>query len=141
MSTQLIGFSIGGICKRILVAPACMIWPQNLPTAAIFNTLHTQETTGTWAHGGIPRECFFIYVLIGYFFYSQFLSSVPALVISHHSHQLRLLAILPLHSALLLFVGVLDLPQQCQDQSVIRCYARPWYGSLNLRLGSNHCLQ
>ncbi|KAF8263226.1 OPT oligopeptide transporter protein-domain-containing protein [Lactarius quietus] len=30
MSTQLIGFSFGGICKRFLVDPPSMIWPSNL---------------------------------------------------------------------------------------------------------------
>ncbi len=74
MSTQLIGFSIGGICKRFLVAPPSMIWPTNLVTAALFNTLHVQETSGTQAHGGVSRERFFCYVFIGYVFYSQFFS-------------------------------------------------------------------
>ncbi|KAI0247355.1 small oligopeptide transporter [Lactifluus subvellereus] len=70
MSTQLIGFSIVGICKRILVAPASMIWPENLPAAALFNTLHAQETTGTRGRHGISRERFFTYVFVGYFFYN-----------------------------------------------------------------------
>jgi OPT oligopeptide transporter protein len=83
MSTQLIGFSICGIFKRILVSPASMIWPATLAYAAIFNTLHTQETTGTRARGGISRQRFFAYILIGYFFYSQFSSSLPAFLIIH----------------------------------------------------------
>ncbi|KAN0129006.1 oligopeptide transporter [Lactarius tabidus] len=70
MSTQLIGFSIGGICKRFLVAPPSMIWPANLVTAALFNTLHAQETAGTQARGGISRERFFLYVFVGYIFYN-----------------------------------------------------------------------
>ena len=73
MSTQLIGFSIGGICKHILVAPSSMIWPYNLAFAAIFNTLHSQETTGTYASGGISRARFFTYFFVGYFLYSQLL--------------------------------------------------------------------
>jgi hypothetical protein len=75
MSTQLIGFSICGICKRILVAPASMIWPWNLSYCTLFNTLHTQETTGTRGWRGISREGFFTYVLIGYFLYSQLSTS------------------------------------------------------------------
>ena len=76
MSTQLIGFSIAGICKRILVAPASMIWPENLAAAALFNTLHAQDTTDTTrSWHGISRDRFFIYVFIGYFFYSQLSSS------------------------------------------------------------------
>ena len=74
MSTQLIGFSIGGICKRFLVAPSSMIWPANLVTAALFNTLHSQETSGTRAYRGISRERFFTYVFFGYILYSQLFS-------------------------------------------------------------------
>ena len=70
MSTQLIGFSICGIYRRFLVAPPSMIWPDNLVTAVLFNTLHAQETSGTHAHGGISRKRFFYYVFIGYILYS-----------------------------------------------------------------------
>ena len=71
MSTQLIGFSVAGICKRILVAPPSMIWPANLVTAALFNTLHSQETSGTHSQVGISRGRFFTYVFVGYLLYSQ----------------------------------------------------------------------
>jgi hypothetical protein len=71
MSTQLIGFSIGGICKRFLVTPPSMIWPDNLVTATLFNTLHSQDTSGAHAQGGISRGRFFIYVFVGYMLYSQ----------------------------------------------------------------------
>ena len=71
MSTQLIGFSIGGLCKRILVAPQSMIWPGNLVSAALFNTLHSQETSGTLSRDGVSRGHFFTYVLFGYIVYSQ----------------------------------------------------------------------
>jgi len=81
MSTQLIGFSIGGICKRFLVPPPTMIWPETLLTAVLFNTLHSQETSGTQACGGISRGRFFSYIFIGYIFYSQsFLPWKPAFV-------------------------------------------------------------
>ncbi|KIY48809.1 small oligopeptide transporter [Fistulina hepatica ATCC 64428] len=55
MSTQLIGFSIGGICRRFLVQPPSMIWPSNLVTCALFNTLHSQQYTGMGERGGISR--------------------------------------------------------------------------------------
>ena len=74
MSTQLIGFSIGGICKRFLVSPPSMIWPANLVTAALFNTLHSQETSGAQARGGMSRERFFFIVCVTFFFYSEFFS-------------------------------------------------------------------
>ena len=71
MSTQLIGFSIGGICRRFLVDPPSMIWPAILVYTTLFNTLHSLETSGIHGLDGISRERFFTYVFIGYFFYSQ----------------------------------------------------------------------
>ena len=72
MSTQLIGYSMGGVYKRIVVAPSSMIWPETLLMAVLFNALHGQETLGTQARGGISRLRFFSYFFIGYVFYSQF---------------------------------------------------------------------
>lgn len=77
MSTQLIGFSIGGIARRFLVQPPSMsklnlcighhiftfrsVWPTNLVTCALFNTLHSQQYAGIGSRGGISRERFFFY--------------------------------------------------------------------------------
>ncbi|KAE9403059.1 OPT oligopeptide transporter [Gymnopus androsaceus JB14] len=72
MSTQLIGFSIGGIGRRFLVAPPSMIWPANLVNCALFNTLHQAEYAGIGTHKGLSRERHFLYVFLGsavwYFF-------------------------------------------------------------------------
>jgi OPT family small oligopeptide transporter len=65
MSTQLIGFSIGGIARRFLVNPPSMIWPANLVTCALFNTLHAQNYAGVGSRGGISRERFFFYCFAG----------------------------------------------------------------------------
>ncbi|KAG6829206.1 hypothetical protein H0H92_005335 [Tricholoma furcatifolium] len=65
MSTQLIGFSIGGIARRFLVQPPSMIWPANLVTCALFNTLHAQTYAGIGNRGGISRERFFFYAFCG----------------------------------------------------------------------------
>ncbi|KAF8267140.1 OPT oligopeptide transporter [Lactarius quietus] len=70
MSTQLIGFSIGGICKRFLVDPPSMIWPGSLVSTTLFNTMHSLETSGSQGIGGISRGRFFTYVFIGYFIYN-----------------------------------------------------------------------
>jgi OPT family small oligopeptide transporter len=67
MSTQLIGFSIGGVLRRFLVQPPSMIWPINLVNCALFNTLHSQQYAGIGTHGGISRERFFLYVFLGSF--------------------------------------------------------------------------
>ncbi|KAF9529995.1 OPT oligopeptide transporter [Crepidotus variabilis] len=72
MSTQLIGFSIGGLLRRFLVQPPSMIWPVNLVTCALFNTLHAQTYAGIGHRGGISRERFFFYAFaastLWYFF-------------------------------------------------------------------------
>ncbi|KAF8518159.1 oligopeptide transporter [Hysterangium stoloniferum] len=72
MSTQLIGFSIGGVARRFLVSPPSMIWPANLVYCALFNTLHSQEYAGIGTHAGMSRERFFTYAfvasMIWYFF-------------------------------------------------------------------------
>jgi hypothetical protein len=109
MSTQLIGFSIGGICKRFLVYPPSMIWPSTLVQTSLFNTIHSQETFGTQGLGGISRGRFFSYVFIGYFFYSRFL--FPDLLPSHRVLSPlfpRFLAELSVHRPVQLLVGLLD---------------------------------
>ncbi len=84
MSTQLIGFSIGGIARRFLVQPPSMsecalscrcnktltlltVWPANLVTCALFNTLHAQTYAGVGNRGGISRERFFACAFAGSF--------------------------------------------------------------------------
>ncbi|KAL1713447.1 OPT oligopeptide transporter protein-domain-containing protein [Schizophyllum commune] len=67
MSTQLIGFSIGGVARRFLVAPPSMIWPNTLVSCALFNTLHSQSYAGVGQYGGVSRERFFAFALGGAF--------------------------------------------------------------------------
>ncbi|VDB96230.1 unnamed protein product [Peniophora sp. CBMAI 1063] len=65
MSTQLIGFSIGGIARRFLVTPPSMIWPATLVSCALFNTLHSLNYPGAGTKRGMSRERFFTYVCAG----------------------------------------------------------------------------
>ncbi|KAH9982093.1 OPT oligopeptide transporter [Lactifluus volemus] len=64
MSTQLIGFSMGGVVKRFLVSPPSMIWPANLVTCALFNTLHSQVYPG-FRDSGMSRQRFFFLGFLG----------------------------------------------------------------------------
>ncbi|KAI6156158.1 OPT oligopeptide transporter protein-domain-containing protein [Pisolithus thermaeus] len=64
LSTQLIGFSAGGIARRFLVSPPSMIWPSSLVTCALFNTLHSQQYAGAGQLGGLSRERFFLYAFL-----------------------------------------------------------------------------
>ena len=49
-----------------------MIWPSNLVTCALFNTLHSQQYAGIGTHGGISREWFFLYAFAGSFLWYFF---------------------------------------------------------------------
>ena len=48
------------------------VWPANLVTCALFNTLHSQHYAGVGNRGGISRERFFFYAFLAsgcwYFF-------------------------------------------------------------------------
>jgi len=72
MSTQLMGFSAGGMARRFLVSPPSMIWPTTLVSCAMFNTLHAQQYTGAGLLGGISRERFFIYAFSGAFVWCKY---------------------------------------------------------------------
>ncbi|KAF8841357.1 small oligopeptide transporter [Paxillus ammoniavirescens] len=72
MSTQLIGFSAGGVTRRFLVSPPSMVWPTSLVSCAMFNTLHSQQYAGTGRLGGISRERFFLYAFTGSFLWYFF---------------------------------------------------------------------
>ncbi|GAA5971328.1 hypothetical protein JCM3765_005835 [Sporobolomyces pararoseus] len=64
LTTQMLGFGIAGLCRRFLVWPAGMIWPQNLVFCTLLNTLHAEdEDEGQ----GVSRFRFFIWVVTGAF--------------------------------------------------------------------------
>ncbi|KAI0794846.1 OPT oligopeptide transporter protein-domain-containing protein [Abortiporus biennis] len=64
MSTQMIGFSVGGVARRLLVSPASMIWPNTLVICALYNTLHSQNYVGIGQRRGLSRERFFTYAFL-----------------------------------------------------------------------------
>jgi OPT family oligopeptide transporter len=43
LSTQILGYTFAGLCRRFLVRPGGMIWPGTLMSAAMFTTLHKEE--------------------------------------------------------------------------------------------------
>ncbi|KAF8891861.1 oligopeptide transporter [Infundibulicybe gibba] len=77
LATQLTGFGLAGLCRRFLVWPASMVWPQNLVACTLLNTLHAEdEDDGIGAVGmlgksgkGMTRYRFFLIVMIGSFFF------------------------------------------------------------------------
>ncbi|KZF23085.1 small oligopeptide transporter [Xylona heveae TC161] len=51
-TTQILGFGLAGIFRRFLVWPAAMIWPVQLPSAALFYALHKSEKVNPAETGG-----------------------------------------------------------------------------------------
>ncbi|KII95597.1 hypothetical protein PLICRDRAFT_98128 [Plicaturopsis crispa FD-325 SS-3] len=66
LATQLTGFGLAGLCRRFLVWPASMVWPQNLVACTLLNTLHAEEDEG---QGGITRYRYFMLTFCGAFFF------------------------------------------------------------------------
>ncbi|KAI9568837.1 OPT oligopeptide transporter protein-domain-containing protein [Boletus coccyginus] len=66
VATQLTGFGLAGICRRFLVWPAGMVWPQNLVACTLLNTLHAEDDE---TPGVISRYRYFIWALTGSFFF------------------------------------------------------------------------
>lgn len=58
ISSQVVGFSLGGVLRQFVVWPASMIWPGALVNAALFNTFHKGRLVGSDRH--ISRGRFFL---------------------------------------------------------------------------------
>ncbi|KAF8632564.1 hypothetical protein AX15_001774 [Amanita polypyramis BW_CC] len=62
LSTQVIGFSLGGMLRQFVVWPANMVWPGALVNSALFNTLH--KNYGKRDRGHMTRERFFFIAFV-----------------------------------------------------------------------------
>jgi hypothetical protein len=118
MSTQLIGFSIGGIARRFLVSPPSMIWPANLVLCALFNTLHSQNYAGVGTRGGMSRERFFVCTLAPAAFVAVSCSPICRRI--RCWHDLVPVPRVPLPGSQLLQLGLLDRPRQHSRQPDVR---------------------
>ncbi|KAI5474692.1 proton-dependent oligopeptide transporter, POT family [Pseudohyphozyma bogoriensis] len=69
LTTQYVGFGVAGLCRKFLVWPANVIWPQNLVHATLFNTLHAEEDEVEDEEGekGLSRFRLFVWVFGGAF--------------------------------------------------------------------------
>lgn len=106
ISTQVLGFGAAGLCRRFVVWPAGMIWPQNLVFCTLLNTLHAESET---EERGPTRLRFFLYVLAAAFVWYWVPGASP---LSAHSLRSALtehaLCRFPLCRALRLLLGLLD---------------------------------
>ena len=69
ISTQMIGYGLAGLFRKVLVWPSAMIWPTSLINTALFNGLHDHSKTDpAKTHGWrISRYRYFLFVFIGSF--------------------------------------------------------------------------
>ncbi|KAF8589528.1 oligopeptide transporter [Ramaria rubella] len=65
LATQLTGFGLAGLTRRLLVYPASMVWPQNLVACTLLNTLHAEDDDPS--AGGITRYRFFMWGVLAAF--------------------------------------------------------------------------
>ncbi|KAI5827164.1 small oligopeptide transporter, partial [Schizophyllum commune Tattone D] len=138
MSTQLIGFSIGGVARRFLVAPPSMIWPNTLVSCALFNTLHSQSYAGVGQYGGVSRERFFAFALGGafvWYFFPGYLFealSVFTWVCWIAPNNVKVNQLFGYHSGLGFSILTFDWSQIAYIGSPL---ATPWWAQANVIIG------
>ncbi|WFD33181.1 hypothetical protein MSPP1_004239 [Malassezia sp. CBS 17886] len=136
LSTQLLGLSFATLMRRILVWPAMMIWPSNLPKATLLNSLHGLGTIeGSEERRGWSRVKFF-WVVFALLFCYQFLPGYLFSLLSA-GNWFCLIAPnnVPLNQVLGTQSGISLLPFTF-DWNVISVYvsplATPWWSQVNL---------
>lgn len=135
LTTQLVGYGMAGILRRYLVYPAAMIWPANLVTVALFNTLHTREhlAPGQWT-----RQKFFAVCAIGSFMYYW----IPAYIFPAIT-ALALLCYINPSSVVLaqvtgaqgLGIGVVSLDWNTITAFLGSPLITPWWAQVNIGIG------
>nr|BAA03147.1 unnamed protein product [Schizosaccharomyces pombe] len=77
LATQLIGYGLAGLSRRLLVRPASMLWPVNLVQCTLIKTLHRKDLRNAVANGWrISPFRFFLYVFIASFIWNWFPSYI-----------------------------------------------------------------
>jgi len=135
LTTQLVGYGMAGILRRYLVYPAAMIWPSNLVTVALFNTLHRKEEIlpGQWT-----RQKFFAVVAISSFCYFW----IPAYIFPVITSLTLLCYIDPSNIVLSqltgsqgLGIGVLALDWNTITAFLGSPLITPWWAQVNIMIG------
>lgn len=74
ITCQMLGLGLAGVTRKWLVEPAAMIWPSNLITTTMFETIHTRATPDALKLSGwkIGRYKWFLYLMLGIFVWEWF---------------------------------------------------------------------
>jgi len=74
ITCQMLGLGLAGLTRKWLVEPAAMIWPSNLITTTMFETIHTRKTPDALKASGwkIGRYKWFLVVMVGIFIWEWF---------------------------------------------------------------------
>ncbi|KAF9585753.1 hypothetical protein BGW38_000911 [Lunasporangiospora selenospora] len=135
LTTQLVGYGMAGILRRYLVYPAAMIWPSNLVTVALFNTLHRHEhlAPGQWT-----RQKFFAVFAVASFCYYW----IPAYIFPAITALTLLCYINPSNVVLSqvtgsqgLGIGVVSLDWNTITAFLGSPLITPWWAQVNIMMG------
>jgi len=133
LSCDLTGFGLAGFCRGLTVKSASMIWPQNLVTCALMNTLHAEEEKET---GGTSRPRFFGYILLGAFVF-YFFPGMRTYLYEMTVNSLFVFRRFHIYRSVDVLLGMLDLAKERAGQPIIWGNQRTGDGASDLRLGTN----
>ncbi|KAG0309100.1 hypothetical protein BGZ98_005212 [Dissophora globulifera] len=135
LTTQLTGYGMAGVLRRYLVYPAAMIWPANLVTVALFNTLHSREdlVAGQWTR----QKFFAVFTLASFCYYW-----IPAYIFPTITALTLLCYINPKNVVLSqitgyrgLGVGVVSLDWNTITAFLGSPLITPWWAQVNIMVG------
>ena len=149
LGTLLMGSGLAGLCRRFLVWPASMVWPQTLVICALLNTFHGKDDEevpqgsasdveecrdgrgmgmlGRWRKRPMTRYRYFIIVFVGSFLFS-FLPGVKFFFSFSIQRADGLRCRLSFSGALDLFFHMLGSPKQCRRQPAV--WRALWVGNV-----------
>lgn len=129
LATQLTGFGLAGLCRRFLVWPASMVWPQNLVACTLLNTLHAEDDDdgigmygGTYEPGskGMSRYKFFVITTAASFVFFFLPGMLCSIYLNEENTNLCGCRI-PLRSTFGILVHLLGSAEQRPCKSALRC--------------------
>lgn len=143
LATQLTGFGLAGLCRRFLVWPSSMIWPQNLVACALLNTLHADEVDdGIGLFGGkaergrsgMSRYRFFVVMTVASFVWyflpgENYIRSGIIFCLCYDRVPIRIL--------ISFFVYLLGCPEQRSPQPTFWSSNWSWYELSYFRLDTD----